>query len=225
MLTANETQAAQQFWNWFSQNYLPFEFWHEMTEQQQEELNIKAYDLLDAYCDQLELQPGGNMVKGGPEYRLVVSANGETRYFQKAKELVALAPEIPNWQIYALLPPLPKEISIRFELNVGLLYPNDMWFVMMEAPDEPSFLGVHIALKLFDQFTEDNLDELQQIVMQMVANIIGEESWGMDIQHLQLGPLPPDPMEEGFLPLYDLPEEIAEFRKNHPSPKWKEIKQ
>ena len=45
----------------------------------------------------------------------------------------------------------------------------------------------------------------------------------MDIQHLQIGPLPPDPFEEGFIELYDLPEYIAEFRKEHPSPRLGEM--
>lgn len=224
MLTDNETQAAQQFWNWFGQKQLPLEFFDEMTPDQQEELLDEMNELAALYSEGVNIQPGKNMSSEGPEFRVVISASGQIPFFKKAKALAALAPEIPNWQVYALLPPLPRTIQIRFELESGLLFPNDMWFLMMGAPEDSRFLGLHIALRHFDHYeAKDELEELQHIVIQMVANIIGEESFAMDIQHLQLGPLPSDPMEEGFLPLYDLPDEIAAFRQEFPSPRVEEL--
>lgn len=219
MLTEKETLAAQQFWNWFDQNRLPFEFFEEMSPEQQEEILDKAAEMAFDYSEGVAVQIGRNMVPAGPTFRIIVSANGQTAYFDKAKALAALAPELPNWQVYALMPPLQRGIQIRFNLESGILYPDDMWFQIMEAPDQPQFLGVHIALRHFGHYeAADKLEELQCIVIQMVANIIGEESWALDVQHLQLGPLPPDPMEEGFQALYDLPDHIAEFRKEWPRP-------
>ncbi len=224
MLTAKETQAAQAFWKWFEENRLPFEFLGEMAPEQRQGLFDQLEQRASAYCEGIDIQLGSNMAKDGPKHRVVVSAAGQIRFFDKAKALAALAPEMPDWIVFALLPPLPKGIQIRFDLSDGLLYPNDLWFLLMDSPDEPKFLGIHIALKQYDQYeATDRLDDLQQIVIQMVVHIIGEESWAMDIQHLQLGSLPPDPIEEGYFEMYDLPEQIAEFRKDRPSPKLGEL--
>lgn len=222
MLTPQETQAAQNFWKWFEENHLPFEFLSDMKTEQQFDLVLKATAALRPYSDALELIPGGNMSKEGPKFRLVISANGTREHFAKAKALAAMAPSLPNWAFYSLLPPLPKGTLIRFDLPSGLLYPNDVWVHIMESPEDPRFLGLHLALKQYDHCPdEESLQELQSILIQLVAHVIGEESWAMNIQHLQLGPLPPDPMEEGMFQLYDLPERIAEFREGRPGP-WEE---
>lgn len=221
MLRAQEIQAGEDFWKWFEENRLPFEFMADMEEEQRSALMDKAQEVLDAYCPELDIQPGSNMVPDGPKHRLIISANGNIPYFAKAKALASMAPELPNWAIYGLMPPLPKKIQIRFQIASGLLYPDDVWIGMMESPDEPNFLGLHLALKQYDHCPdEESLEELKSVLIQLVAHVIGEESWAMNIQHLELGPLPPDPMEEGMFQLYDLPEQIAAFRVDRPSPQW-----
>ena len=99
-----------------------------------------------------------------------------------------------------------------------VLDPNDLWFALLVSPDYPDLLGVHVALKLYDYCQEEDLPDLKRVVIQLVAYIIGEESWALDVQQLQLGPLPLAPMEENMAPLYDLPLHIAAFRKEHPRP-------
>lgn len=219
MLTSQETQAAQEFWKWFEENRLPFEFINSMKPEQQFDLMLRASTALKPYSEDLELQPGSNMVKEGPKYRLIISANGKLEHFAKAKALAELAPTIPDWAIYGLMPPLPKGTQIRFQISSGLLYPSDVWVHLLDSPDDPQFLGLHLALKQFDHCPdEESVQELQSILIQLVAYVIGEESWTMNIQHLQLGPLPDDPMEEGMFELYDLPEQIAAFREGRPGP-------
>ena len=218
MLTATETQAAQAFWAWFEQNRLPFEFIFDMTDEQRTELFHNIEQKLSAFAEGLELRPGNNVGKESPKFRAIISTGGNIPLFKKAKALADLAPLMPDWVVCALVPPLPKGIKIRFNLKDGLLYPEDVWFQLMEAPEEPRFLGIHLALKQFDHCAnDDDFAELQHILMQMLLNLLGEESLALDIQHFEIGPLPPDPFEEGFTELYDLPELIAEFRKGRPS--------
>lgn len=220
MLTAKETQAAQEFWAWFEQNRLRFEFIFDMSDEQRTQLFKDIEQKVSVYAEGLEVQPGNNVGKEGPKFRAIISAGGNIPLFKKAKALADLAPAMPDWVVCALVPPLPKGIRIRFKLKDGLLYPEDVWFQLMEAPEDPPFLGIHLALKQFDHCAnDDDFAELQNILMQMLLNLLGEESMAMDIQHFEMGPLPPDPVEEGFSELYDLPEHIAEFRKDMPSPR------
>ena len=223
MLTPQETQAAHAFWKWFEENRLPFEFFLNMDDEQRAELLEKSQAPLEAYSEGLQLQPGGNIsaIEGAPKHRLVITTGGEIRYFAKAKALAALAPELPDWAVYGLLPPMSQKVEVRFQLPIGVLYPGDVWIHLLENPNDPSFLGLHLALKLYDHCPdEDARQQLQSMLIQLVAYVLGEESWAMNIQHLQLGPLPPDPMEEGMIVLYDLPEAVADFRKEQPGPNW-----
>jgi|GEM_PF-2477379 len=225
MLTATEIHAAQAFWAWFEQNRLPFEFVGSMPQEQIDDLSVQLHQAVYPYSAGLSPQAGGR-TESDEGFRLVISAAGDLKYFGKAKELVALAPTIPNWQFHALLPPLPRHVRMQIRLGNDILDPNDMWILTMVSKEAPNFFGVHVALKLYDECdgNEDDLYDLKNFVIQLVYNIIGEESWAMDIQHFEIGPLPPAPMEKGYLPLYDLPDLIASFRKDHPSPRLGELK-
>ncbi len=219
MLTSTEIKAAQAFWKWFEENRLPFEFVGNMEPEQVDEISDRIHEAVAPYCEAIS-PIAGSQISKKEGFRLVLSAAGQRAYFGKAKELAALAPDIPNWEVLALLPPLPRDIQIRYEYMGELIYPDDLWCQLLDSPDNPSFLGIHISLKLYDHCPdEEALQELQSFIIQVVAQVIGEESLAMDIQHLQLAPLPPYPTEqEGMFNLYDLPQQIAEFRKEHPSP-------
>lgn len=219
MLTPTETQAAQAFWKWFEENHLPFEFLTGMTPEQIQDVSNQLHQAVYPYCEGLSPQASGRM-ESEDGFQLVISAAGKIQYFEKAKALVALAPEIPNWYFHALQPPLPRHVRIRHQIGGDVLDPNDIWLLTMVSEEYSNNLGVHLALKLYDECddNEDDLHDLKVFLIQLVVQIIGEESWAMDIQHLEIGPLPPAPHEKGYAPLYDLPDIIAEFRKDHPSP-------
>lgn len=226
MLDSHDALNADIFWEWFQQNHLAFEFLGNMEEEQREDLMIGLESYLDAYSgDNLVLRPSANLVTSEDrKFQLVISAVGDVRYFGKAKELAAVAPDIPNWKIIALQPPLPEGVEIRFDTKSGHLYPKDLWIHLMDSPGQPNFLGLRIALKQYDFCADEHaLQELRQIVIQMVAYIIGEESWGVDVQYLELAPLPSDPMEEEMFQIDDLAGHIANYRKEFPSLKWEEL--
>lgn len=218
-MTVDEKQAANNFWAWFKENRLPYEFTEEMSPDQFQVAEESMYQALAQYSSDLtptivrKIHPDDN-------FKVIISAEGRREYFDKAKALVELAPEISGWDFVALMPPLPKGIRIRFRLGNEILDPNDMWFYLVSTEEDPRNLGVMVALKFYDQCDgeEELIAELREVIVNLVAHIIGEESFAMNVQFLEIGPLPAAPMEEGYAPLYDLPDLIAAYRKEQPSP-------
>lgn len=219
MLNDTEKQAAENFWAWFEKNRLPYEFTEEMTPEQLEVAEDTMYQALAQFSP--ELAPTIVRKSGAEEnFKVIISAEGRRNYFNKAKELVELAPEIPGWEFVALVPPLPEGMKIRFKLGNDILDPSEMWFYLVTTEEDPRNLGVMVALKYYDQCDDDKelIADLRGVIVNLVAHILGEESFAMNIQFLEIKPLPAAPMEEGYAPLYDLPVLIDAYRQEHPSP-------
>ncbi len=218
-MTATEKQHAEAFWAWVQENLLKLEFMQSMEREQGQELADQLFQALNPYCTGLTPTVSTRM-SGEPGFTMVISANGIRPFFKNARELVALAPQAKNWDFVALTQPLPKHVRLRFNFGDDVLDPNDLWCVLLTAEEYPNYLGIHVALKLYDKFDgdEEALDTLKQMVINLVAHVIGEESIAMDVQFLEIGPLPLAPMEKGYFPFYDLPENIAEFRAEVPGP-------
>lgn len=213
MMTTEELNAARQFWKWFEENHLPFEFLESMPQDQQTALYATAHDLLAAYCGGLDIKPTINQGPTAQSYQLVISASGNAEYFDEAKELVAMAPTIPNWTIMALVPPLPPGTELRYSFNNEYMYPSDLWCQLLESPEDPDFLGLRLSLRLYDRCPPEQLEDLRVVLIQVVALTLGEESWAANIQYLDLAPLPDDPTtEDAMFPFSELPEKIAFFR-------------
>lgn len=195
---------------------MPFEFLESMTEPQRQALYLQARTMVEPYCPKIDLVPSFNMRESSPKFQLIISAQADAEYFGKARELAALAPDtIPNWTFRALMPPMPRELEMRYQFNGELLYPADLWCQLLENPDDPSFLGIRVSLRYYDRCPENKLEELQQLVIVMVGNVLGEEAWGRNVHYLDLAPLPLDPLsEEGMFNLFDIGQRIEEFRED-----------
>ncbi len=214
MLTPEETQAAHAFWKWFEENRLPFEFLEPMPEAQRQELYEKTRKAVAPYSTKVDLLPSISTSTEGPQFQMVIGANANAEYFDKARALAALAPSIPNWSVRALMPPIPRKVGMRYPFYSETLLPDDLWCALLGAPDNADFLGIRVFLRYYDHCPESRLEELRQLVAVMVGHALGEENWGNNVHYLDLASLPPDPLEEGLCNVFDLMEYIAEFRKD-----------
>src|SRR5882724_4696799 len=90
------------FWEWFSahhSNYLRFD------DKEKDEIDYLLNELLERlhlYCDQLYFKIGARDVD---VKEFIITAEGNVEYFEKAEDLVNMAPKLKQWQIIALSPP------------------------------------------------------------------------------------------------------------------------
>jgi hypothetical protein len=217
MLNTNEVKKAKHFWKWFLENYLSYEFLPEMYQDQRSEKLDEINTQVSKYCKGLSVNIDPNMNKNRG-FRITITANGDSSYFQAAKDLVAYAPQIDNWYFSALVPPVDKSIQLRFKINESMvLDPALMFVVLGEVVGYPNYMAVAVY---FDQYDENNMElmnELKEVIAKLINNLIGEESWAKNVQYLQIGGIPAN-HEMNCRPLNEIDEMIADFRKETPCP-------
>lgn len=83
-----------EFWTWFKENEKSYTFLHSVEENLKEELLDKFMKQLHRYCDKLYFEIGGYTDEG---QELIITAEGDTSYFDEVEDLVNSAPEINGW--------------------------------------------------------------------------------------------------------------------------------
>lgn len=193
------------FWEWFSShhsNYLRFD------DKEENEIDYLLNELLERlhqYCDQLYFKIGARDVD---VKEFIITAEGNVEYFEKAEDLVNMAPKLKQWQIIALSPPeddLDEIISYDgLELN-----PANIWFIPLDNKSEPHKFGIRVCLHEYDP-SED--EKFFYAINYLLEKLLGEKANALDIQYMEVSNLPVDAGEGTLLLLEDLPSYI-DFRK------------
>lgn len=217
MLTPTEIEKGNAFWKWFEKNRFGFEFLSDVDSSERNKIFKQCSTEMDKFCKGLSpiFRPD---ISGRGKFSIVVSANGDPQYFQKAKELAALAPELPNWAVEGLIPPIPKKIQIRFTVSGIVLDPEQIGVALADIKDYPNYLAVVVGLKEFDAEQPELMQDVRSTITKLISNICGEEMVAYHIQYLEIRSLTDNPPEDGYSKLYDLPKLIEEYREECPSP-------
>jgi hypothetical protein len=196
---------AKEFWDWFSLNNAKFLFIHEVEPALQQKFLSELAEKLHQFNRNLFFLVGGHP---NDDMELVITAEGNKKYFDKVSELVNEAPSIPRWKVLAFKPPMGCDFKIDYQ---GLTFdPQQIWFMAMENPDDPKDIGVQICYQDYEQEKENEFLGGTFLILDIV---LGERSSALDLHHIEVGPLPENPEEEGFFPLSKLKEYI-ETKKN-----------
>lgn len=183
--------SPKDFWAWFRSNIDKFEalvdsddpFWDDALGQ----LQLIHSDLW------FELSAPS---EAGREF--VVTAQGNAELFPLVDTLVALAPPTTGWKFIALKPPSGFDFSLTYE---GVRFdPAGMWFMPLSS-SRTTGVGLRIGVP---DLTPGSERQAEAAALVILDTAIGERSAALDIQHVELCDLPPDPDAAGFLPLTDL---------------------
>lgn len=196
------------FWDWFSKksNQITDALNIDDSDETKKLLN-ELLKNLHAYCQNLFFEVGNdanNKIK-----ELIITAEGNSEFFNTAKELVESAPNLKNWRIIALKQPQGVDFQMNFE---GMKFlPKEMWFLPLENKNKSDSIGIRVCFKDFIRYSENNWRD--SALKKLIETIIGEESFNTDIQYIDFGQLPNNPANEGYLELSELSDYIKWKKK------------
>ena len=131
----------------------------------------------------------------GEPQTLVVSADGDKKYFAAAQALVSSAPKLGRWKVVAFRQRRPAQ---DIEINGQNHSVGDFYF--KDAGRQPGKIDVDIFVKGLD---DANKQALFQVAFLMLDAILGEHDVETKIGAIELKALPDG--TAGLKPLTDLP--------------------
>jgi hypothetical protein len=195
---------ATEFWNWFTQNQNKYLFINQVDSDMKEQLLNEFLLELHHFCDKLYFEIGGH-----PDgiQDLIITAEGNTDFFDKVEELISCAPQMNNWKPIAFKPPMGIGFTITYaDITANS---NDLWFDPLEYENEPNSLGIQV---FFPNYKKKREKEFRLLAFQLIDTLIGEKSAALDIDFLEVEKIPKNPVTEGLIRLNKL-EEFIKWNK------------
>lgn len=196
------TQNAKQFWDWFKEHSAPYLFLNEMDESKRSDMLVNLLDHLHWYCERLGYEIGGDDDK---EQELIITAEGNTDYFDEVEILIATAPSMPGWTFTGFIPPRGEDFELSFEDVV--LKPNDVYFIPMRDLARPDSIAIKVCLAGYDRIKDE--EWLRPAIYKVLENILGEKSFAMDLQYIDISALPDPQSPVGIIEVSRLQEYIT----------------
>lgn len=198
---------AKKFWEWFVKNQNKYFFLNQVESDVKENLLNEFTNQLHKFCENLFFQIGGHPDK---TQDLIITAAGNVKYFDKVEELVNVAPKLKDWRFIAFKPPM--EFGFKLTYKNITTDPGELWFLPLENSSNPQDMGIRIA---FPNYLDSKEKDFTFIAFLMLDTILGEQSTALDIDYLDVGIIPDDPENNGFIHL----SELKDFVTWHKNPK------
>lgn len=183
-----ENQRA--FWEWFEGNESRF---RSIQLPRDEPLLDEIQEALHAYSPGVWFETG--QAEDGCN-ELIVSAEGQTRYFSAVRTLIASAPLVPGWRFIAFKPAQGFDFDTRYEGIV--LSPKATWYMPLRSAADPTALGLRIGYAHYDPARER---EFLAGTFIMLECALGELALAEQVKHIEVAALPSSPESSGYLPL------------------------
>lgn len=172
------TLSKRHFWEWFKnchQQYLSLE------KQPRKEFAYWVNELnahLRAYGKFL----GFTLVVEHNRYaNLTITVNGKANHFKKVDAFVALAPEIPGWEISALQQPMPAGFLLEDQREATGADPDELSFSFDDNNPASGDIMVYHPL-----CTEENEPVFRELARGAVYNLLGERCYGTAIRSVEV---------------------------------------
>jgi hypothetical protein len=181
------------FWEWFATAKPRLE---NFSHQRDDALLDEVQAALQRYSPGLWFEMGGH--PDGP-MELIISAEGDSDYFDDVRRLVAAAPDTRGWRFIAFKP--PQGFEFRTEYEGVVVDPADCWFLPMQSKSNPTALGLRVAVPGFT----DELESTNRAAVYIVLDTgLGELVATEAVHHLEVVPLPASPETDGYIKLNEL---------------------
>ena len=190
----------KKFWDWFKKNEAKFFFLNQIDDKDEKESILDEFlENLHSYCDSLYFEIGG---RPNEKQDLIITAEGDTDFFNKVETLVNQAPELEHWNIIAFKPVMEDFIT---EYNGIKLDPKSMYFIPL-GNEASQKIGLRIYV---DNYNSSNEKDFLYIAYLVLDNILGEKSNALDIGYVEMETLPAVSERKELIELTKLPRYIV----------------
>ncbi|MCR8560917.1 hypothetical protein KXD93_24885 [Mucilaginibacter sp. BJC16-A38] len=196
--------TEQQFWDWFIKNEGKYFFLCQVDDADERERLLDDFlEHLHRYCDKLFFEIGGH-----PDEKqdLIISAEGNTDFFDAVESLVKAAPQVERWNIIAFKPVMDDFVT---EYNGIRLNPKEMYFIPLSNKASTQ-LGVRIYAEGYDPNLKTEFLTAAYLALDC---LLGEKSCALDIGYVEVKSLPSVPERDELIEFTKL-RRYVEWHKN-----------
>jgi len=194
----------KQFWDWFKENEAKFYFLGQVDDEDEKESILDDFLAnLHLYCDKLYFEIGGYP---NEKQDLIITAEGNTDFFDNVEYLVKQAPQLEYWNVIAFKPAVEGGI---IEYNDIRLESETMYFIPLGNKSSQK-IGLRIYVNNYNTTKEKDFSTATYL---MLDNILGEKSNALNIGYVEVEGLPSISEREELIELIKLPRYI-EWKKS-----------
>jgi hypothetical protein len=193
----------KKFWKWFEANQSKYLQLDDLSEQKKDFLLDQFLIQLHQYNNNLFFQIGGDPLK--VERELIISAEGNPKYYEEVEKLVAAAPKLDSWKFISFKQPKRTDFVTKYEEL--LLDPKKMWFLPLSNENNPYLIGLRVCI---DHYDPNKGDKFEKAIYQVLDTILGEKTTSLYINHLEIDDLIKYNIEkDGLIELVELKDYIT----------------
>ena len=186
----------QRFWDWFKVNESKYFFLNQIdSDYEREQLLDDLLSHIHEYCDQLFFEVGGY-----PDEKqdLIITAEGDARFFNEVEALVEHAPELEYWNVIAFKP-IREDLTTEYKSIV--LDPKLMYFIPLNNKSDPNKVGLRVYTENYNASIQNDFLFATYLVLD---NILGERSSVLDIGYVEIESLSAVDSREDLIELTQL---------------------
>ncbi|MFA0964391.1 hypothetical protein AB9P05_21475 [Roseivirga sp. BDSF3-8] len=189
-----DDEKIESFWDWFTENRRKYTSLQDLPEEEVESLLEEFLAALHEVNQNLYFEIGG--LPDTPQKELIITAEGDKEYFPLVEEVVDQAPFFPEWDIIAFKQPAGPDFVISYEDQD--FEPEQTLFIPIEPQTDDAITGLRVC---YADYNEGDKGTFLHGTYLMLDYLLGEKSSTLDIDHLEVGPIPVDGEASKPMPL------------------------
>ena len=164
------------FWNWFQDNNQTIQNLINEIPKNQKHISFWINNNLSYYCREIDfvivLSKNGNI-----KSELILTANGNPKYFNQVIDLVDNAPNLKNWKFTAFIQPterieeIMKGLDDLYIFHEMTLKASELTFLPVEYDEVSNKVEIVVFLKSYNLYCDTKT--LQQAIFIIMQDVVG----------------------------------------------------